>query len=292
MDNWLLILFSALLPAIVLVGYVYLLDKNQREPLPWMLKAVGYGVLCAVPAVFIESLLPSAEETTVSAALYRGFIVAAVSEESMKLLFLWLFLRKNPYFDERMDCIVYAVCVGMGFAALENVAYLFSAQESWGTVAVARATMAVPGHFFFAVFMGYFMSLAIWGKPEKRRLNWVLTLLVPIILHGIYDASLMSMPVSVPVLALALLIFVALGVYVWVDGHRRILRARARDKRRMPRRNPLKTGNSVMAKANGKRPPQAKTSPEIDKEKRLAIAELLDILVARPHPSEYGNSFK
>lgn len=37
---------------------------------------------------------------------------------------LWLLLRNNPYFDEHFDGIVYAVCIGMGFAAIENVLYL------------------------------------------------------------------------------------------------------------------------------------------------------------------------
>lgn len=285
MDNWLLILFSALLPALVLVFYIYLLDKNQREPLSCIFKAVGYGVLCLIPAALIELMLPEMEQNTLGAALYRGFIEAAVPEESMKLLFLWLFLRRNSHFDERMDCIVYAACVSMGFAALENVGYLFDYMESWEPVAMARALLSVPGHFFFGVFMGYFLSLALFGKPEDVSRNLMLTWLVPVLLHGIYDASLMSMHVSDAVMVLAFLVFVALGIYVWVGGHRRIARVLAWDKQDMPHRNPLEAEDAGYSRSERNAFTYAKISPEIDKEKKQALAELLSIIGANREPS-------
>ena len=43
---------------------------------------------------------------------------------------MWLVLRRNPHFDERMDGIVYAVCVGLGFAAVENVMYFDNEEEN------------------------------------------------------------------------------------------------------------------------------------------------------------------
>ena len=230
----LLIFLVGVLPAVALVLYIYLLDKNQREPLPWIFKATFYGVLSGLASILIESWLSQAniQEGTLDSALYNSFVVAALTEESMKLLFLWFLLRKNPYFDERMDCIVYAACVSMGFAALENVGYVVRAEETM-QVALHRAIFSVPAHFFFGVFMGYFMSLAIWGKPERRFHNWILTLLVPIILHGIYDACLFSMPLSDDILAVSLFIFILLGIYVWIGGHRNIVRTLARDRKHM-----------------------------------------------------------
>ena len=237
-------LIAGILPAIVLVFYIYLLDKNQREPFPWIAKAFCYGIAAVVPIMFAEAFLSvlGPPDGTFARAFYDAFLVAAMCEEGMKLLFLWLLLRRNPYFDERMDCIVYAVCVSMGFAAVENVGYLVRNLDNLTEIAISRAAMSVPGHFFFAVFMGYFMSLAIWGRPTLRRRNWFLTLFVPVVLHGIYDACLMSIPISEDVVALALAIFVALGVFVWVGGHRRISRVLLRDKGNMPHAmlNPFK----------------------------------------------------
>lgn len=53
-------------------------------------------------------------------AITDSLLFAAIPEELAKLFMLWLLLRKNPFFDEHFDGIVYAVCIGLGFAALEN----------------------------------------------------------------------------------------------------------------------------------------------------------------------------
>ena len=98
------------------------------------------------------------EPTTLIGSTMQAFVVAALPEESFKLLALWLVLRKNPFFDEHFDGIVYAVCVELGFAAVENIFYVFS-EEEWVTVAISRALLAVPGHYAFAILMGYYYSV-------------------------------------------------------------------------------------------------------------------------------------
>ena len=128
--------------------------------------------------------------------------------------FLWLLLRNNPDFDEYVDGIVYAVCVGMGFAAFENIGYLFGNIDTWVSVGFVRAISAIPGHFFFAVMMGYFYSKAAFGNPSRRGLNFALAILVPVLLHGAYDSILM---VSTVVASMAGALFVLfLGLYVFM----------------------------------------------------------------------------
>jgi len=104
-----------------------------------------------------------------------------------------LVLRKNPYFDEHFDGIVYAVCVGLGFAAIENVFYVCS-DEEWVTTAISRALLAVPGHYAFAILMGYYYS--IYHFIDHSPKVAVCVLLVPLAAHGIYDALAMSGIVS------------------------------------------------------------------------------------------------
>lgn len=119
----------------------------------------------------------------------QAFVVAALPEESFKLLALWLVLRKNPYFDEHFDGIVYAVCVGLGFAAIENIFYVFS-EEEWVTVAISRALLAVPGHYAFAILMGYYYSVYHFVDHTPKVAACIL--LVPVAAHGVYDALAMS----------------------------------------------------------------------------------------------------
>ena len=99
-----------------------------------------------------------------------------------------LLLRKCSDFDERYDAIVYATAVGLGFATLENIMYLASSGFGFFQVAISRAFLAVPGHFAFAVAMGYYYSRwhFSWNGKEKKGAAWKMWL-VPVVLHGTYD---------------------------------------------------------------------------------------------------------
>ena len=88
------------------------------------------------------------------------------------------------------DGIVYAVCVGLGFASLENIGYLFSVGDEWQTVAIGRALLAVPGHYAFAILMGYYYS--VYHFVDHSPKIAVCILLVPVLAHGAYDAIAMS----------------------------------------------------------------------------------------------------
>ena len=149
-----------------------------------------YGAGICIPVAIVEALVDNAifggEPTTLFGTTIQAFFVAALPEEGFKLLALWLILRKNPFFDEHFDGIVYAVCVGLGFAAIENIAYVVSEEENWLGVAIARALLAVPGHYAFAVLMGYYYSLYHFVDRSPRTAACVL--LVPVLAHGVYDA--------------------------------------------------------------------------------------------------------
>ena len=189
---------AALLPPILLLLFVWHKDAT-KEPFRQLFKAVIFGALICIPAVFWESfmgtlLFNGEEPTTIIGTTLNAFLCAAVPEETLKLIALWLVLRRNPYFDERFDGIVYAVCVSLGFAAVENVGYVLNHEEAWVSVAVTRALMAVPGHYAFAVFMGYYYSMYHFVRHDTTTA--ISILLVPVLAHGIYDSLAMSSMVN------------------------------------------------------------------------------------------------
>lgn len=212
------IIIAALLPALLLFLYIWKKDP-QKEPTSRLVKAALWGVGICVPVAFFELaieavLFGSGGPITLFGTTARAFLVAAVPEESFKLLALWLVLRKNPYFDEHFDGIVYAVCVGLGFAAIENIFYIFG-QEEWMTVAIGRALLAVPGHYAFAVVMGYYYSVYHFVDHTPKTAACIL--LVPILLHGIYDALAMSGIVNESVGGIAFLVL----IYFCIKMHKR-----------------------------------------------------------------------
>lgn len=189
-----LILAAALLPAILLWFYIWKKDRH-KEPTYLLLKAVSWGVAISIPVSLVEGGLEymlfgeEGKPTNLIGTTALAFIVAALTEESFKLLALWLVLRKNPFFDEHFDGIVYAVCVGLGFAAFENVMYVFG-EEDWISTAILRAFLAVPGHYAFAILMGYYYS--VYHFVDRSPKAAVRILIVPVIAHGAYDAIAMS----------------------------------------------------------------------------------------------------
>lgn len=194
-----IILFiAALLPAILLWLYIWKKDI-QKEPTSWLVKAVLWGVAITIPVAILESGIGAmlfgveGKPTSLLGTTTMAFVVAALPEEMFKLFALWMVLRKNPYFDEHFDGIVYAVCVGLGFAALENIMYVFG-EEDWFSTAIVRALLAVPGHYAFAILMGYYYSVYHFVNHSPKIAACVL--LVPVLAHGTYDAFAMSGIVS------------------------------------------------------------------------------------------------
>lgn len=215
----------AVLPAIILIFYTYQRDNLQREPVKNLVKAFFYGwlsvplsMVISVPAMHL-GLFPTQIESF-GGAFCTAFFGAAIPEESAKLFVLWLFLRKCKDFDERMDGIVYAVCVGMGFAAFENIEYLFASGSQWITTGIGRSLTAIPGHFAFAVLMGYFYSLNYFDgyrAPLAGLKMW----LYPVLAHGIYDTIAMMSEISSPEVSGAITITILLGCF-WGIRHARV----------------------------------------------------------------------
>lgn len=196
--NLIVILAVALLPAILLWLYIWKKD-TQKEPTSWLIKALLWGVAIIIPVAILESGIEAmlfgvdGKPTSLFDTTSMAFIVAALPEETLKLFALWMVLRKNPYFDEHLDGIVYAVCVGLGFASVENIMYVLG-DEDWFSTAIVRALLAVPGHYAFAILMGYYYSVCHFVDHSPKVAACVF--LVPVLAHGTYDTLAMSGIVS------------------------------------------------------------------------------------------------
>ena len=206
-----LAIFSALLPALLLLLYIFIRDKYQREPWREVLRAFGWGVLSVGLAIVAETLLQmfgvvsiGGQSASILGSIWNAFVGAAIPEELSKILVLWLCLRSNRHFDEYMDGIVYAVAVGMGFAGIENIAYVLDNIDNWQSIAIARSLTAVPGHYMFAVAMGFFYSMGTFFNSKYYAYAFI----VPIVLHGVYDSLLFMMQVDEALALLLVLVFV------------------------------------------------------------------------------------
>ena len=181
-----LVLF-AIAPVFVILTYIYIQDKYEKEPLGllllnFFLGAVVSIIIVTVIYLFTGHFLPLTDEFSIWQQFVQAFLVVALSEEFSKYIIVKYFAQPRKAFNEPYDGIVYAVMVSMGFACTENVLYVL---DGGYQTAVLRAFTAVPAHATFGILMGYYMGLA---KFSKNRLQLNLTgLFLAVIFHGAYD---------------------------------------------------------------------------------------------------------
>ena len=122
-----------------------------------------------------------------------AFCIVAVAEEGAKFFFLYRRTWREPNFDYRFDGIVYSAYVSLGFAAFENIKYVFS----YGlAVAFPRAILSIPGHLGFAIVFGYFYGrariAASRGKRSRSKTNLIIGYILAVLMHGFYDTCAMT----------------------------------------------------------------------------------------------------
>lgn len=190
------VLWFAVLPAAIMLIYVYKKDTIEKEPGKLLLLLIVGGCLSVIPAIILEDIGDTILSSvfsyySVGYVLAENFLVVAVSEELSKFFFLWLFSWKKKSFDYLFDGMIYAVCVAIGFSVLEDIMYMASYGVGTGFV---RALTFIPGHFGFAVFSGVLYSLARmyanYGNRPKSRMYILAAITLPVLLHGFYDSVL------------------------------------------------------------------------------------------------------
>lgn len=207
------LIILSLTPVFIIAFYIYYRDKYEKEPIGLLLESVLAGVFICLPVIFMERFLSTFSGLFgIYKPAYEAFAVAAFTEELFKFLVLYLLIWKNRNFNEKFDGMVYAVFISLGFAGIENVMYVVRNGVTTGWI---RAFTAVPLHAIAGIIMGYYFGLAKFF-PEFRRRYLRLSLLVPILIHGIYDFIIMSKHVRL------LVLFIPFLTYIYIIGFRKM----------------------------------------------------------------------
>ena len=180
----------AIIPCIVIAYMIYRADKKEKEPVGEIVKAFLMGVVAIFITLFISQIFGLYKidlDTNMFHIYLYSFFGIALVEEVSKYLCSIVFVNRNSNFNYLFDGIVYFTCVSLGFALIENILY---ANVSGISDMLARAFTAIPAHTFFGISSGYYYSLYKKSKynKEKNSISFlILSIIVPIILHGFYD---------------------------------------------------------------------------------------------------------
>ena len=141
---------------------------------------------------------------------YMHFFRAAFLEEGLKFALLIFICVKLEALDEPIDAIVYGASIGLGYAAMENLFYLY-APDAWSLETVTMRYYPLVMHLGFGVVMGWLLSLNLFDEENrfKRRFMLILALAIPVIFHGVYNMYLAVH--TFPILT----IFLVIGIIFW-----------------------------------------------------------------------------
>ncbi len=168
----LIILFLSFVPMLIYALVLWWLDRFEKEPLHLLALAFLWG---AVPSIILSLILELIFDIPItllagSALTYDllgSSIAAPLIEEGAKavaLVALLLFFRHE--IDSPLDGVIYGGMVGFGFAAVENLFYLFGAYAEGGLGDVAwlaflRAGLFGLNHAMYTGFTGLGIALAL-----------------------------------------------------------------------------------------------------------------------------------
>ena len=240
-------LFFAFVPAFLMAMFVYWLDRYEKEPLALLGGAFFWGAVVAAGGAFVINTIfgysiyaltgsgDVADQATAS-------LVAPFVEEGLKglaVLIIFLFFRKE--FDSILDGIIYAGIVALGFAATENILYIYGHgfQEGgwnglWQLVFV-RVIVVPWQHPFYTAFTGIGLAVARLNRNVLIKIIAVPTgYFTAVFLHAFHN-SIGSFIGGMTGFALGSLLdwsgwfFMALFIFIMIGRERAIMQKQLRE---------------------------------------------------------------
>jgi protease PrsW len=197
---FLLTVALSFVPAFFYAWIIYWLDRYEKEPRRLLGGAFFWGAVVAVIGAIVWSLvlqggifLLTGDEAI--AELTGTVLVAPIVEESLKgIAVLLVFLVFRDEFDSILDGIVYAGITALGFAATENVLYLYFGgyQEGGGEGLAAlfflRVILGGWNHALYTAFTGVGLAVARMSRRSSVKLVAPLAgLVVAICAHALHN---------------------------------------------------------------------------------------------------------
>lgn len=189
--RWILILF---LLGMLITPLVYLLEDSY-------LKIIGYREEAAV-SVFMTVLV------------YFGI---AVIEELAKFFSAAFVLKKNKFFDEAIDAMIYLIILSLGFGVVENILVVYDEIHNGGYLlnAISILSLRFIGanllHALSSGIIGYFWALKLL-KGRKNYLYW--GIFFGILLHWLFNLVIILFG-SELVLFFSLVLFLTAIFLLW-----------------------------------------------------------------------------
>lgn len=161
----------ACIPAVLWLGFFYLMDRHEPEPKQLVLGVSVLGALIAAPLaeLMLRHAVPrlavhhDLDALSLDRILYAVLIVG-LAQEMCKYAVVRYTIYMSREFDEPMDGIVYMMACGTGFAVWTNFHWLSSQNQVYLSTGAAKAVVTTLAHASFAGALGYVMGRAKFSR--------------------------------------------------------------------------------------------------------------------------------
>ncbi|MEK7162978.1 MAG: PrsW family intramembrane metalloprotease [Patescibacteria group bacterium] len=169
----------------------FIKEDSHPEPKKIIAKVFIAGALMAIFAAVFQFLLRDVFNSFQIKELgFFSFSAFAIIEEIFKFLAAYLIIRKNNFFDEPIDAMIYMITAALGFAIVENIGVAMSI-SNFQEVIVAitlRFVGATLLHALSSGIVGYY-----WAKwiIRKNNAEYKREIFIKLLFQGIAIASLL-----------------------------------------------------------------------------------------------------
>ncbi|MGB9726564.1 MAG: PrsW family intramembrane metalloprotease [Minisyncoccia bacterium] len=176
-------------------------DIKKPEPKKWILILFLLGMAITPLVYFLEGgylkiIGASNKENLSIIQTVFVYLGVAVIEELAKFLTTTLILKKNKYFDEAIDAMIYLIVLALGFSVVENILVVYQEIKANGYLLSALSVLSLRFiganllHALSSGIIGYFWALKLLTKKSKylylgfilgMTLHWLFNLAIILI---------------------------------------------------------------------------------------------------------------
>lgn len=181
--------------------YVFKTDQVKKKTTVGLFFATQLLIFFAVYVLRLTELNPLYKLIDYHSFILKliGFTLGVgVFEESVKAVFVFIICSRSREPQVPQTAVFYGLISGIGFGVFEGVMYQVSVNSkldysSSFFMNIARLTSLPFLHAIWSGIAGYFISLGFLF-PKNRQSLWILSILIPAMLHGLYDTLGWSIP--------------------------------------------------------------------------------------------------
>lgn len=179
-------IIGSIVPTIFWLWFWSRRDRFCPEPKVQIFSTFVFGALAALFTLPAQSFI---------AALFGsvGFLAVVLfvsAEEIIKYMCGWyISMKSNPYFNERIDPIIYLSTTALGFAALENILYFLRYLNDFNLdIATIEGGKRIIGatvlHMVSACIIGIALAWSFESSKKTKAFFLVVGIILAIVVHS------------------------------------------------------------------------------------------------------------